>query len=296
MLDGDLVLPMPAQPGPLDDAALAGAFKAGGPPALGDVERLFNAYLSEREPARAAALLRIAAAAGLDVAWLRALLARMLLASGACGAPRGGLVASLRARGTDGAWSALARAELALAPFPLAPAEGQWLVCRQVAASDGAEGGLALVLNGIAPSRRPVLEPDERRQDARLPQHLAAACTFAADDDSSLTVRGEVVDVSDTGLRVRIDNRFGSLEPDRQPGQRMQIEIPDPQGGAQLTLAGEVRWCRPERAGRKRVVMVGVQCEDAHQPGLAALAGLVAQGKGDQRFLWNLWEAFVTSR
>jgi hypothetical protein len=139
----------------------------------------------------------------------------------------------------------------------------------------------------------------ERRRDMRHHQHLVATCRVidAATGEPGRTVfRGEVCDLSEEGAGLRVDNRGGVLDPDSAGGLAIRLEVPSPTGGVPIALDGIVRWCRPERAGRTRIIRVGVAFCLPDAPETRVITDIVAQGKGDQQFLWNLWETYTQSR
>jgi hypothetical protein len=120
-----------------------------------------------------------------------------------------------------------------------------------------------------------------------VPDGDAAACG---------PLRGELFDVSADGAGVRVDNRRGYLDPDAANGAEVQIEVPAPDGGSPIVLDGTVRWCESHGTARRRVVRIGIEFRQAGSPEACALSQLAAQGKGDQQFLWNLWEAYEQCR
>jgi hypothetical protein len=133
----------------------------------------------------------------------------------------------------------------------------------------------------------------------RHQQHLVATCRVVDADTGEpgqLVFRGELFDLSAEGAGLRVDNRGSVIDIDTACGRTIRIEVPSPVGGSPISLDATVRWCRPERAGRTRVIRVGVAFCSPASPEARAMSDLVAQGKGDQQFLWNLWETYTQSK
>lgn len=262
--------------------------------ALGDlVQRL----ATTGEPLQALAVLKAAQSDGVDSQWLCMLLGRMLFIDATeSGAELATSSQVLGSHDPVAAWDRLSYGTLDLRATPVSTATDEWIVCD--------DGAAALVLRlpldpRSAEERDHVLSIAERRHDLRYGQHLVATCRFYGTDGAATppaSFRGELFDLSAEGAGIRVDTRYGTVDPDTVLGLPIRLEVPPPDGGAPISLDGTVRWCKPERAMRKRVIRVGVQFNSPDSAEARAMANLVTQGKGDQLFLWNLWEAYSQSR
>lgn len=142
----------------------------------------------------------------------------------------------------------------------------------------------ALRLSDARPSadgsrrRGRVISAIERREKMRSAQRLVATCRTVASEHGEPCERifaAEVVDVSDEGVGLRIDNASGVIDPAAACGTSIAVELPPP-AGEPLCVLGVIRWCKSEGVPRWRVVRLGIEFQSQDAPTGRVLADLVA--------------------
>ena len=139
----------------------------------------------------------------------------------------------------------------------------------------------------------------ERREELRQSQHLLVFCAVAGHNDLPGGVsrfRAEVFDLSRGGIGLRVDTSREGISCEHLRGRNLRLEFALPGFERALSVRGEVRWCRRETNRRSDDVLVGVRFFDPPPALLDAVADILSAGKGDQQFLWNLWESYNMTR
>src|SRR5579872_2820452 len=135
----------------------------------------------------------------------------------------------------------------------------------------------------------------EQRRASRRNQFLYVTCSLLRGTEQlppTTKLRAEVFDLSATGTGLRLDDRNGLLRGTDLQGRYMRLQLAAPGMSKPLTVTAEIRWCRPEDK-KTGYVRLGVEFLDPSPEFLHAIGDILAVGKGDQQFLWNLWESYM---
>jgi hypothetical protein len=265
------------------------------------IELHVNQLMSERKTCQALALLKVFAVADPDADRLRFILERILLREAARLTPLSDeeLPASkfLGSERPHIAWTVLRRDRLSVAPEPepdAVPVPDTWLVCRDLSTcSPEAPRGLNLLWR----TNTPVAGKERaagRRGSARHHVPLPARVTFLTSDAPVVSTRpydAILVNLSEGGAGLRLTRPLGWQSPREPDAMTVRLEIPIHHEDRVLESRATVRWCRVEKDGEENVLSLGLRFYEPTQVFVQSIVDLIAQEKGDQHCLWNLWEA-----
>lgn len=198
------------------------------------------------------------------------------------------------------AWSVLVRDRLEIAAVP--NAEGHfggngWLICHDDRArSSEAEHGLAIVWWNTTPVAGK-LRPAGRRRVSRRKIPLQVKLVFVGQHElgkSHRRVEAELEDVSKTGVGVILPNCYGRFRTETLNHERIRMEICLPSGHSVPSSLARIVWAKDDVRDGEAIVRIGIQFLDPPPEFVQSIEEMLVQGKGDQQYLWNLWESQTT--
>lgn len=306
MLEGDLGA-FEAAGLPEDHAAESIAARTGLTDAeldLGAVTALLDEYLAQGQILRSLALLKICSVVDPAGAELIPHLQRVFGAGlDEDGQPDTIDPLAKEFLGTDRpnlAWSVLTRDKLQVARVP--NEEGHfggngWMICHdERRRSSEAENGIAMVWWNTTPVAGK-LRPAGRRRVSRRKLPLQVRLFFLSALDGSRQPRrceAELSDLSATGVGVNVSNKYGRFDSADLNGEKIRLEIALPSGQAAPSTLARIVWAKNDTEDSEPVVRLGVQFLEPPEEFNEAVSELLVQGKGDQQYLWNLWESQTT--
>jgi hypothetical protein len=147
------------------------------------------------------------------------------------------------------------------------------------------------------PLLRLVEEPvTDKRRASRRRQHLAVTVALlrgAEQQAPTAKLPAEAFDLSRTGTGLRITDRNDLLRGLQLAGRYVRLQLAAPGITKPLVVTAEIRWCRAADRGNPGGPRVGVEFLDPTPEFLQAVDDVLATGKGDQQYLWNLWDSLT---
>ena len=306
MLEGDLGA-FNADGLPEDNAAESIAARTGLTESqldVGAVSDLLREYLSQGQILRSLALLKICAVADPDGTQFIPLL-ELVFKAGLDDEGQPDTIDPLAKEflGTSRpnlAWSVLVRDKLQIARVP--NQEGHfggngWMISHdERRRSSDAEHGIAMVWWNITPVAGK-LRPAGRRRVSRRKLPLQVRLVFFNAGDGSRQPKrceAELSDLSATGVGVNLANLYGRFDAESLRNEKIRLEISLPSGQAAPSTLARIVWSKDDIEEGEPVVRLGVHFLDPPEEFNEAVKELLVQGKGDQQYLWNLWESKTT--